>query len=79
MSELKEFDKCVTKRKRKNGKTSINCKLGLWGVEASNKDAAICEALHYWLQYKEDGEYSSLIGGKDVVETFLDKHSKYTI
>ena len=73
MSELKEFYKCVTQRKRKNGKWSINCKMGLWGTESNNKETAMCEALHYWLQYKRDGEYSSIIGGKNVVETLLEQ------
>ncbi|MCP4987543.1 MAG: hypothetical protein GY928_16250 [Colwellia sp.] len=72
MGELKNFNKCVTKRKRKNGRYSINCKLGLWGVSADNKDAATIEALRYFLQYKGDGEYSSIIGGKGVIETLLE-------
>ena len=73
---MEEFNMCVTKRKRKNGKVSINCKLGLWSVAAPNDDAATIEALRYWLQYKSDGEYSSIIGGKDVVETFLANERK---
>jgi len=71
MSESKEFNKCVTKRKRKSGKYSINCKLGLWGVSADNKDTATIEALRYFLQYKSDGEYSSIIGGKNVIDTLI--------
>ena len=57
----KQFNKCITKRTRKNGNTSINCKLGLWGVSAPNEDQAIAEALRYWHQCKEDGEYSEII------------------
>ena len=68
MKTLYQFNKCVIKRKRKNAKWSINCKMGLWGVESDNKDTAMCEALHYWQQYKSDGEYSSIIGGQSVIE-----------
>jgi len=68
----KQFNKCITKRTRKNGNTSINCKLGLWGVSASNEFEATVEALRYWHQYKEDGEYSEIIGGKSVVEKLIE-------
>tara|TARA_R110000737_G_C14399033_1_gene453837 strand:- start:269 stop:511 length:243 start_codon:yes stop_codon:yes gene_type:complete len=67
----KQFNKCITKRTRKNGHTSINCKLGLWGVSAPNEIQAIREALHYWHQYKEDGEYSEIIGGKSVIDKLI--------
>jgi hypothetical protein len=70
-----QFNKCITKRTRKNGNTSINCKLGLWGVSASNEFEAIVEALRYWHQYKEDGEYSEIIGGKSVIDR-LTKHNR---
>jgi len=75
----KQFNKCTTKRTRKNGNTSINCKLGLWGVSAPNEDQAqaIIEALRYWHQYKEDGEYSEIIGGKSVIDNQLNS-KKYT-
>ena len=32
---------------------------------------AIREALHYWHQYKEDGEYSEIIGGKSVIDKLI--------
>jgi len=52
---------------------NIDCKLGLWGVSAFNRMDADREAFHYWQQYASDGEYSSIIGGKTVVETLLEK------
>ncbi len=73
MKALKQFALCITKRKRKNGRVSINCKLGLWSVEAPNEDAAMCEALHYWQQYRGDGEYYKIIGGKSPIEILTQK------
>lgn len=52
ISEL--FDRCVV---RTCGGRSIRCCLGLWGVSAGDKATAEREALHYWTQYFEDGEY----------------------
>ena len=65
---LDDFKECTTKRQRKNGRNSINCKLGLWGVSATSEDQAMVEALRYFIQYKNAGEYSSIIGGKTVSE-----------
>ena len=71
MKELEQFRACTVKKKCKNGLTEIECKLGLWGVGAYHEINAVAEALHYFRQYKADGEYSSIIGGKDAVETLL--------
>ena len=68
---MNDFEKCVT-RKAKGLTYSIDCKLGLWGVESNSKTACEDEAIHYWQQYASDGEYSSIIGGKDVIETLLE-------
>ena len=46
----------------------ISCKLGLWSVSGEDKDAVQDEALHYFKQYRDDGEYSSIIGGHSVIE-----------
>ena len=51
----------------------ISCNLGLWSVFAADKAQAQDEALHYFSQYKEDGEYSSIIGGQSVVEKITQK------
>lgn len=77
MKKLSDFYKCVTKRKRKNGKVSINCKLGLWAVSAPDEDSATIEALRYWQQYARDGEYSSIIGGQSIVEKLTQSRGEY--
>ena len=69
---MNDFEKCI-KRKAKSYGYSIDCKLGLWGVDASTKAECEDEALHYWQQYKSDGEYSSIIGGKTVIEALMNK------
>ena len=67
MSILDEFSRCTVKTKSKDGRTTISCKLGFWSVEAYESINAMCEAMHYFKQYKEDGEYSSIIGGDDSI------------
>ena len=69
MTDKSDFDKCV-KRQTKGNLFSIECKRGLWSAEGSNTNKAVVEdeAMHYWRQYAHDGEYSSIIGGKSVVE-----------
>ena len=78
MSELHEFEKfyrCVTMSKDDDGRTDIDCKLGLWGVSAPTMREAVIEAKSYFQQYLADGEYSSIVGGKNVVETLLDREA----
>ena len=65
-----DFESCID-RKEKGGLLFIDCKLGLWGVSGSNKGQVESEATHYYLQYKSDGEYSSIIGGKTVIEMLI--------
>jgi hypothetical protein len=43
----------------------IECKLGLWGVQGEDKDEVQDEALHYFLQYKSDGEYQNILNKGD--------------
>ena len=38
------------------------CKLNLWGVTGCDKDEVEEEALHYFRQYLEDGEYDEILG-----------------
>ena len=69
------FRKC-TNVKYDGVRWYIACKLGLWGVEAPPpREVAEKEAFHYWKQYASDGEYSSIIGGKTVIETLLEKQA----
>ena len=67
--ELTIFQKmalCVNEKK--NGdQMEVECKMGLWSVIGPS-DAVYFEALHYFKQYKLDGEYSSILGGKSVTE-----------
>ena len=67
MSDYDDFKKC-THTIFDGHVWDISCKLGLWGVYSECKDTAQDEALHYFNQYKEDGEYSSILGGKSVIE-----------
>ena len=69
---MSEFNRCVNRKKLKSA-YEIQCKMGLWGVIAPTKKEAEQEAKYYFSQYKLDGEYSSILGGKNVVETLLDK------
>jgi|LGOV01.1.fsa_nt_gb hypothetical protein len=73
MNDLKQMALCTTKRKVKNGNTCINCKLGLWGVSAPDEMQATYEAMHYFRQYRDDGEYSSIIGGKSAIERLMER------
>ena len=67
MSRAKEFWQCTNVKY--NGKAwNIDCKLDLWGVSAFTRMEAEKEAFNYWKQYADDGEYSSIIGGKTVAE-----------
>jgi len=65
---MSEFNRCVNRKKTKSGYYEIECKLGLWSVMAPTKKEAEHEAKYYFSQYKLDGEYSSIIGGKSVTE-----------
>jgi len=60
MSELTDMEKCTTYR-RHGDRCEIKCNLGLWAVEGPYGLALINEADHYFQQYKEDGEYDSLL------------------
>jgi len=66
--QLKEFErdmielhKCANFQ-QSDGRTAIQCKLGLWGVEGPSDMTTINEAMHYFEQYKSDGEYADLLG-----------------
>ena len=67
MSNYDDFKKC-THTIFDGDVWDISCKLGLWGAQCENKAAAQDEAIYYFNQYKEDGEYRSIIGGKSAIE-----------
>jgi len=58
---MNEFKKNTNRRANKDSYT-INCKKGLWGVTAATKEEAMREALRYFVQYYEDGEYDTTKG-----------------
>lgn len=58
---LAPFDICVTKKRTRYGRHRIDCKMGLWSVEAPDEKTAMREAAHYWLQYLSDGEYNGIL------------------
>ncbi len=72
ITEFEKFYKCVTITKHDNGNVSVDCKLGLWGVEAPAMREAVVEAKHYFLQYLGDGEYFEIIGGKTPAEVLIE-------
>ena len=69
--ELTDMEKCTT-YKREGDQCTISCNLGLWSVSGKYGVDIINEALHYFRQYKMDGEYSEILGGKNVMDTLFD-------
>ena len=77
---MDDFKKCVNEITHKDGSISVTCKLGLWGVEDQDSDSVYREAYHYWSQYYDAGEYSSILGGESVGEklkTFIMARGHY--
>lgn len=65
--QLKEFErdiaalhKCAT-FKQSDDRLAIMCKLGLWSVDGPSNMTTVNEAMHYFEQYKADGEYAELL------------------
>ena len=56
---VESFDKNTTYKVTKQGQHKVDCKKGLFGVCAPTKEEAMKEARHYFIQYFEDGEYST--------------------
>ena len=77
---LTEMEKCTTYHRDDNGVIrKIECILGLWSVEGRFDLQLINEAGHYFKQYRDDGEYSDILGGKSAAEVMIDKISKECI
>ena len=71
---MSDFEKCIFRRWSNDGLVyQIDCHLGLWGVEGSDKAFVECQAYHYWQQYASDGEYYRIIGGKSPVDILQSK------
>ena len=71
---MTDMERCVT-YKRHGDRCEIKCKLDLWSVEGPYGLSLINEASHYFEQYKADGEYSEILGGKSAVEVLLERHT----
>lgn len=73
LHEFEKFSKCVDMKREEEGeRTVIECKLGLWTVDAPTTREAVIEAKSYFQQYLADGEYSEIIGGKSVVDKLME-------
>jgi len=60
------FERCTKAKILKDGSLRISCILGLWSVEGLDRDFIRKEAMHYWIQYYDDGEYGR----------YLEQHEK---
>lgn len=73
--EINEFNACTAANATESG-YEIECLLGLWSVSCLSFDGSLRltqEALYYWAQYKSDGEYYKIIGGKSPIELLAKK------
>ena len=59
---MNDFEKCI-KTTIEGVSLTVDCKLGLWSVSGHILDAFRIndEAMHYFMQYKKDGEYDKLL------------------
>ena len=73
---MSDFTKCTYTKTHKDGRVEVGCVLGLWSVDAPSEEAAISEAAHYFSQYRSDGEYSDIIGGKSAIEVMLSSNDQ---
>jgi len=64
---MSEMHKC-TITTHEEGTTIISCKKGLWCVRGVYGAPLVSEAYHYFRQYKADGEYHEILGGKSPAE-----------
>ena len=70
MITITDLEKCSFMIRR-GDRATISCSLGLWSVTGVFSNDLLGEALHYFQQYKSDGEYSEILGGDNVIETLL--------
>lgn len=69
---MTELERCAA-YSREGEVCRISCKLGLWSVEGKYGLALINEADHYFQQYKSDGEYHEILGGKSPSQMLMEK------
>ena len=70
MMKMSDMEKC-TVLTRNGDSCSIECIYGLWEVTAQYGIDLVREASHYFEQYKSDGEYYKILGGKSPVELMM--------
>ena len=54
---MKCYDECIERIKEKDGTLTIRCIKGNFSVNGIHKEIVEEEALRYWMQYAQDGEY----------------------
>ena len=69
---MNDMEKC-TIYQRRGDKCTISCKLGLWSVEGEYGLELINEATRYFEQYKADGEYSEILGGRSSIDALTEQ------
>lgn len=68
--KMSDMEKCTVLTR--NGESySIKCIYGLWEVTAQYRRDLVREASRYFEQYKSDGEYYKILGGKSPVELMM--------
>jgi hypothetical protein len=55
------FERCVERAVDKDGVLKLRCKKGFWCVSGKNHQQVEVEAVHYWRQYEQDGEYEDIL------------------
>ena len=67
---MSDFEKCV-EYSCNDGTFKVTCIKGLWSVAGNDKIQVEHKALHYFEQYREDGEYYDIIGGLTPIEILI--------
>ena len=68
MDTAQQFEICVQRSRNKQADYVFTCKKGLWEVVSYSSPKGYREAMHYFQQYKEDGEYHEFIGGPTLLQ-----------
>lgn len=74
---MTQFEQCTEMTgSTSEGRVEIKCKLGFWSVFAPTRELAVREAMHYFSQYRSDGEYHSIIGGKTPAQVLMERRNE---
>ena len=63
---VRPFDRCAETKLLKDGTVEIHCKRGLWSVSGRHWRQVRREAIRYWRQYKDAGEYDDLLANTGI-------------